>query len=135
MEEGEQRRGEEMGLTVKQRQAVMEELRKQYRHASKKEKSRILDGFVDQGASQPFVRTQYPEGKGGAGKGSRPSPSGIRLQGGGPPCAHRVLASVGQTLWQASRPSPAAPLNSTVGQLKSISARMPRQLPTTAVHK
>ena len=37
MEEGEQRRGEEMGLTVKQRQAVMEELRKQYRHASKKE--------------------------------------------------------------------------------------------------
>ena len=47
MEEGEQRRGEEMGLTVKQRQAVMEELRKQYRHASKKEKSRILDGFVD----------------------------------------------------------------------------------------
>ena len=51
MEEGEQRRGEEMGLTVKQRQAVMEELRKQYRHASKKEKSRILDGFVDQGAS------------------------------------------------------------------------------------
>ena len=47
MEEGEQRRGEEMGLTVKQRQAVMEELLKQYRHASKKEKSRILDGFVD----------------------------------------------------------------------------------------
>ena len=28
MEEGEQRRGEEMRLTVKQRQAVMEELRK-----------------------------------------------------------------------------------------------------------
>ena len=47
MEEGEQRRGEEMGLTVKQRQAVMEELRKQYHHASKKEKSKILDGFVD----------------------------------------------------------------------------------------
>jgi len=46
MEEGEQRRGEEMGLTVRQRQAVMEELRKQYHHASKKEKSRILDGFV-----------------------------------------------------------------------------------------
>jgi len=67
MEEGEQRRGEEMGLTVKQRQAVMEELRKQYRHASKKEKSRILDGFVDQGASQPFVRTQHPASKGNAG--------------------------------------------------------------------
>src|SRR5450759_643240 len=47
MEEDEQRRGEEMGLTVKQRQAVMEELRKQYRHASKKEKSKILDEFVD----------------------------------------------------------------------------------------
>ncbi|MCE5193412.1 hypothetical protein LLF88_05705 [bacterium] len=47
MEEAEQVRGEEMGLTVKQRQAVMEELRKQYHHASKKEKSRILDEFVD----------------------------------------------------------------------------------------
>jgi hypothetical protein len=47
MEEGKQRRGEEMGLTVKQRQAVMEELRKQHRHATKNEKSRILDGFVD----------------------------------------------------------------------------------------
>lgn len=47
MEEGEQRRGGEMALTVKQRQAVMEELRKQYHHATKKEKSRILDGFVD----------------------------------------------------------------------------------------
>ena len=46
MEEGEQRRGEEMELTVKQRQAVMEELRKQYHHTPPKEKSRILDGFV-----------------------------------------------------------------------------------------
>ena len=108
MEEGEQRRGEEMGLTVKQRQAVMEELRKQYRHASKKEKSKILDWFVDQGASQPFVCPQHHEGKGGAGKGPRPSSPGIGVQGGGPPCAHGVLASVGQTLWQASRPVPAA---------------------------
>jgi len=73
MEEGEQMRGEEMGLTVRQRQAVMEELRKQYHHAPPNEKSKILDGFVDQGASQPFIRTQYPEGKGGAGKGSRAS--------------------------------------------------------------
>ena len=47
MEEGEQRRGEEMGLTVKQRQAVMNELRGQYLHAPPNEKSRILDGFVD----------------------------------------------------------------------------------------
>ena len=47
MEEGEQRRSEEMELTVKQRQAVMEELRKQYSHTPPKEKSRILDGFVD----------------------------------------------------------------------------------------
>jgi len=47
MEEGEQRRGEEMGLTVKQRQAIMNELRGKYAHASKKEKSRILDEFVD----------------------------------------------------------------------------------------
>ena len=108
MEEGEQRRGEEMGLTVKQRQAVMEELRKQHRHASKKEKSRILDGFVDQGASQPFVRTQHPESEGGAGKGSRPSSPGIGVQGGDPPCAHGILASVRQTLWQATRPVPAA---------------------------
>src|SRR5450756_621889 len=46
MEEDEQRRGEEMGLTVRQRQAVMNELRAKYAHASKKEKSRILDGFV-----------------------------------------------------------------------------------------
>src|SRR5450756_2177202 len=99
MEEGEQRRGEEMGLTVKQRQAIMNELRKQYHHASKKEKSRILNGFVDQSASQPFIRTQHPEGKGGAGKGSRPSSRGIGVQGGGPPCAHGVLASFGQALW------------------------------------
>ncbi|RIE15618.1 hypothetical protein [Candidatus Cryosericum septentrionale] len=47
MEEGEQMRGEEMGLTVKQRQAVMNELRGQYLHAPPNEKSRILDGFVD----------------------------------------------------------------------------------------
>jgi len=47
MEEGEQRRGEEMGLTVKQRQAVMNELRGQDLHAPPNEKSRILDGFVD----------------------------------------------------------------------------------------
>jgi len=46
MEEGEQRRGEAMGLTVKQRQAVMNELRGKYLHASKKEKLTILDGFV-----------------------------------------------------------------------------------------
>jgi len=108
MEKGEQRRGEEMGLTVKQRQAVMNELRGQYLHTPPNEKSRILDGFVDQGASQPFVRTQHPASEGGAGQGSRASPPGIRLQGGGPPCAHGVLASVGQALWQASRPVPAA---------------------------
>ena len=47
MEEGEQRRGEEMGLTVKQRQVVMNELRGQYLHTPPNEKSRILDGFVD----------------------------------------------------------------------------------------
>jgi len=47
MEEAEQRRGEEMGLTVKQRQAIVNELRGKYARASKKEKSRILDGFVN----------------------------------------------------------------------------------------
>jgi hypothetical protein len=47
MEEGEQRRGEEMGPPVKERQAVMNELRGKYLHAPPNEKSRILDGFVD----------------------------------------------------------------------------------------
>jgi hypothetical protein len=46
MEEGEQRRGEEMGPPVKERQAVMNELRGKYLHAPPNEKSRILDGFV-----------------------------------------------------------------------------------------
>jgi hypothetical protein len=109
MEEGEQRRGEEMGLTVKQRQAVMNELRGQDLHTPPNEKSRILDGFVDQGASQPFIRTQHPASKDNAGNRSRASPPGLRLQGGGPPCAHGVLASVGQALWQASCPVPGHP--------------------------
>lgn len=47
MEDDGQGRCEGMGLMVKQRQTVMEELRRQYRHAAKKEKTRILDGFVD----------------------------------------------------------------------------------------
>src|SRR5450756_1501220 len=69
MEEGEQRRGEEMGLTVKQRQAVMEELRKQYRHASKKEKSKILDGFVDlthlnRSYARSTLRAKVAQGRG-----------------------------------------------------------------------
>jgi len=41
MEDGERRRGEEMRLTGKQRQMVTEELRRQYRHASKKKELRI----------------------------------------------------------------------------------------------
>ena len=69
MEEGEQRRGEEMALTVKQRQAVMEELRKQYRHASKKEKTKILDGFVDlthlnRSYARSTLRAKGVQGKG-----------------------------------------------------------------------
>ena len=69
MEEGEQRRGEEMGLTVKQRQAVMEELRQQYRHASKKEKSKILDGFVDlthlnRSYARSTLRAKVAQGRG-----------------------------------------------------------------------
>src|SRR5450830_694175 len=69
MEEDEQRRGEEMGLTVKQRQAVMEELRKQYRHASKKEKSKILDGFVDlthlnRSYARSTLRAKVAQGRG-----------------------------------------------------------------------
>ena len=47
MEEDEQRRGEEMGLSVKQRQAIINKLQRQYLHASKDEKSRILNEFVD----------------------------------------------------------------------------------------
>src|SRR5450756_2538622 len=39
--------GKRWGLTVKQRQAVMKGLQGQYLHASKHEKSRILDEFVD----------------------------------------------------------------------------------------
>lgn len=34
MKEGEQKRGEEMGLTVRQRQPVMEKFRNQYLYAS-----------------------------------------------------------------------------------------------------
>src|SRR5664280_1729800 len=69
MEEGEQRRGEEMGLTVRQRQAVMEELRKQYHHASKKEKSRILDGFVglthlNRSYARTTLRAKVAQGRG-----------------------------------------------------------------------
>ena len=57
-----------MGLTMKQRQAVMEELWKQYRHTPPKEKSRILDEFVDQGASQPLVARSTLRAKGVQGK-------------------------------------------------------------------
>src|SRR5450756_1499175 len=69
MEEGEQRRGEEMGLTVKQRQAVMEELRKQYHRATKKEKTKILDGFVDlthlnRSYARSTLRAKGVQGKG-----------------------------------------------------------------------
>ncbi len=108
MEEGEQRRGEKMALTVKQWQAVMEELRKQCRHASKKEKTKILDGFMDQGASQSFIRTLCPADEGDGENRSCPSLQGVRLHGSGPPCTCGVLASVGQTLWQAPCAVPAA---------------------------
>ena len=47
MEDAEQMRGEEMRLTVKQRQAVINELRGQYLHTPPNEKSRILNGFAD----------------------------------------------------------------------------------------
>jgi len=52
--------GEEMGLTVKQRQAVMKELQGQYLHASKHEKSRILDEFVDLTHLNPVPATHHP---------------------------------------------------------------------------
>jgi len=69
MEEGEQIRGEDMGLTVKQRQAVVNELRGQYLHASKNEKSRILDGFVDlthlnRSSARSTLRAKTTQGKG-----------------------------------------------------------------------
>jgi hypothetical protein len=47
MEESEQMRGEETGPPVKQRQAVMNELRGQYLHTPPNEKSSILNEFVD----------------------------------------------------------------------------------------
>ena len=69
MGESEQRRGEEMGLTVKQRQAVMEELRKQYHRATKKEKTKILDGFVDlthlnRSYARTTLRAKVAQGRG-----------------------------------------------------------------------
>src|SRR5450756_1323128 len=69
MEEGEQRRGEEMGLTVKQRQAVMNELRGQYLHTPPNEKSRILDGFVDlthlnRSYARSILRAKVAQGRG-----------------------------------------------------------------------
>lgn len=47
----------------------MEELRKQYRHASKKEKSRILDGFVDlthlnRSYARSTLRAKVAQGRG-----------------------------------------------------------------------
>jgi len=69
MEEGEQMRGEEMGLTVKQRQAVMNELRGQYLYAPPNEKSRILNGFVDlthlnRSYARRTLRARATQGKG-----------------------------------------------------------------------
>jgi len=107
MEEGEQRRGEEMGLTVRQRQAVMNELRAKYAHASKKEKSRILDGFVDlTHLIRSYARSVLRAG-GVRIKNHIHRPRASVYKGGGPPCAHGVLASVGQTVWQATRSIPA----------------------------
>jgi len=58
-----------MGLTVKQRQAIMNELRGKYAHASKKEKSRILDEFVDlthlnRSYARSTLRAKGVQGKG-----------------------------------------------------------------------
>lgn len=47
MGESEQMRGEHMGTPMKQRQAIINKLQRQYLHASKDEKSRILNEFVD----------------------------------------------------------------------------------------
>jgi len=69
MEEGEQMRGEEMGLTMKQRQAVMNELRGQYLHTPPNKKSRILNGFVDlthlnRSSARSILRAKGAQGKG-----------------------------------------------------------------------
>ena len=47
MGESEQMRGEYIGTPMKQRQAIINKLQGQYLHASKNEKSRILNEFVD----------------------------------------------------------------------------------------
>ncbi|MBA4365075.1 MAG: hypothetical protein C0398_03580 [Coprothermobacter sp.] len=82
MEEGEQRRGEEMGLTMKQRRAVMEELRAKYAHATKKEKSRILDEFVDlTHLNRSYARsTLRARGAQGRGPVHRPRPGMLLLR-------------------------------------------------------
>ena len=68
MEEGEQMRSEDMGPPVKQRQAVMNELRGQYLHTPPNEKSRILDGFVDlthlnRSSARSTLRARTTQGK------------------------------------------------------------------------
>src|SRR5664280_908932 len=69
MEEGEQMRGEYIGTPMKQRQAIINKLQGQYLHASKNEKSRILNEFVDpthlnRSYARSILRTKGEQGRG-----------------------------------------------------------------------
>src|SRR5450756_12243 len=69
MGESEQMRGEHMGTPMKQRQAIINKLQGQYLHASKNEKSRILNEFVDpthlnHSSARSILRTKGAQGRG-----------------------------------------------------------------------
>jgi hypothetical protein len=69
MGESEQMRGEHMGTPMKQRQAIINKLQGQYLHASKNEKSRILNGFMDlthlnRSYARSILRTKGAQGRG-----------------------------------------------------------------------
>src|SRR5664280_2600902 len=69
MGEREQMRGEYIGTPMKQRQAIINKLQGQYLHASKNEKSRILNEFVDpthlnRSYARSILRTKGEQGRG-----------------------------------------------------------------------
>src|SRR5664279_6217836 len=62
-------RGEHMGTPMKQRQAIINKPQGQYHHASKNEKSRILNGFMDlthlnRSYARSILRTKGAQGRG-----------------------------------------------------------------------
>jgi|SRR5450756_1128182 len=129
MEEGEQRRGEEMGLTVKQRQAVMNELRGQYLHTPPNEKSRILDGFVDlTHLNRSYARSTL-RARGAQGRGPVHRPRASVYKGAVPLhspssgiCRTDSVASVSSRSCGASSPSSRPPDSLTLLLLSVVSS-------------